>query len=108
MACPEARKIFRRHEGKDVSPLRKDGSPSTVPRYVENHRSRCSRLPIGVTKWMRANGVDGPVWQRHCSEPIIRTDRALDAIWYDARENPWRWHLDRYNRYAPGTAPPGT
>jgi REP element-mobilizing transposase RayT len=43
-----------------------------------------------------------PVWQRNYYEHIIRDDRALEAIREYIRENPLRWHLDRYNPAAIG------
>jgi len=45
------------------------------------------------------------VWQRNYYEHIIRDDRALNAIRRYIAENPLRWHLDRYNPDATGSAP---
>jgi putative transposase len=42
------------------------------------------------------------VWQRNYYEHIIRDDRALQAIRKYIRDNPLRWHLDRYNPAAIG------
>jgi REP-associated tyrosine transposase len=46
-----------------------------------------------------------PVWQRNYYERIIRNDRALEAIRKYVRDNPLRWHLDRYNPAASGPDP---
>jgi REP element-mobilizing transposase RayT len=46
-----------------------------------------------------------PVWQRNYYEHIIRNDRALQAIRKYIRDNPLRWHLDRYNPAATGPDP---
>jgi REP element-mobilizing transposase RayT len=46
-----------------------------------------------------------PVWQRNYYEHIIRNDRALKAIRKYIRDNPLRWHLDRYNPAAIGPDP---
>lgn len=75
---------------------------------------------IGVTKWMRGNGVEGPIWQRNYHEHIIRDEDALRRIGEYIQTNPQRWMLDRENpervgvdefdtwldRYCRGTAPP--
>ncbi|MEJ5299358.1 MAG: transposase [Thermodesulforhabdaceae bacterium] len=37
------------------------------------------------------------VWQRNYYEHIIRTERVLNAIRQYIRDNPLRWHMDRYN-----------
>ena len=46
-----------------------------------------------------------PVWQRNDYEHIIRDDRALNLIRRYIAENPWRWHLDRYNPDRTGEDP---
>lgn len=46
-----------------------------------------------------------PVWQRNYYEHIIRDDYALQAIRKYIRDNPLRWHLDRYNPAAGGPDP---
>ncbi len=58
------------------------------------HRINASRGTPGV-----------PVWQRNYYEHIIRNDRTLQAIRQYIRDNPLRWHLDRYNPAATGAAP---
>ncbi len=47
----------------------------------------------------------GRVWQRNYYEHIIRNERALNAIRRYIIDNPWRWHLDRYNPDATGPDP---
>jgi putative transposase len=46
-----------------------------------------------------------PVWQRNYYERIIRDDHALQTIRKYIRDNPLRWHLDRYNSAAIGPDP---
>ena len=46
-----------------------------------------------------------PVWQRNYYEHIIRSERALQAIRQYILDNPFRWHLDRYNPAAAGQDP---
>ncbi len=60
-----------------------------------------------VTRQINAlRGTSGaPVWQRNYYEHVIRTERALNAIRRYITENPWRWHLDRYNPNATGPDP---
>ncbi len=60
-----------------------------------------------VTKRINeARGTPGaPLWQRNYYEHIIRNDRALALIRRYIRENPQRWHLDRYNPDADSSDP---
>jgi putative transposase len=46
-----------------------------------------------------------PVWQRNYYERIIRDDHAIQTIRKYIRDNPLRWHLDRYNSAAVGPDP---
>ena len=50
-----------------------------------------------MTKWMRENRFDGPVWQRNYYEHIIRNEDELRRISNYIRTNPLRWALDREN-----------
>jgi len=58
-----------------------------------------------VTRRLRKSGEAGFRWQRNYYEHIIRDERALSAIRQYIRDNPRRWHLDRYNPRAAGEDP---
>jgi len=53
-----------------------------------------------ITRRIRLGGETGFGWQRNYFERIVRNDRALNAIRQYIRDNPMRWHLDRYNKDA--------
>lgn len=56
---------------------------------------------IGVTRWMRGNDIEGPVWQRGYYEHIIREEESLNRIRQYIRDNPARWATD-YDNLAVG------
>ncbi len=73
-------------------------SPDQRPRGTSKTVGSIVRgFKIGVTKWARQHTDVYTVWQRNYYEHIIRDDRALYAIRQYIRDNPLRWHLDRYN-----------
>jgi REP element-mobilizing transposase RayT len=71
-----------------------------LPEIVRGFKS-CSTHRINTLR--RTPGV--PVWQRNYYEHIVRSDRVLQAIRKYIRDNPLRWHLDRYNPTAIGPDP---
>ena len=75
-------------------------SPGSLGAIVRGFKS-------AVTKRINAHrGTPGArVWQRNYYERIIRDQRALNAIRRYILNNPWRWHLDRYNPDATGPDP---
>jgi REP element-mobilizing transposase RayT len=52
---------------------------------------------IGVTKWMRASGIAGHVWQRNYYEHIIRHEPSLNRIRQTIIDNPATWASDENN-----------
>ncbi len=88
---------------KNFSPL-PTPSPQQPPRGTSKTIGSVVRgFKIGVTKWMRENGMDGPVWQRNYYEHIIRNEDALHRIRAYILDNPIRWSLDRENANRTGT-----
>jgi hypothetical protein len=51
---------------------------------------------------MRTSGITNFAWQRGYYDHIIRTEESLSRIREYIRNNPIRWHLDRYNPDAEG------
>ena len=82
-------KNFSPLPAKNFSPLPR-GTSKTIGSIVRGFK-------IGVTKIMRENGVDGPIWQRNYYEHIIRDEDALSRIAEYITTNPQRWTLDREN-----------
>ena len=83
------------------SPLQPRGpAPRSLGSFIAGFKST-------VTKRINTGrGTPGaPVWQRNYYEHIIRNERALNAIRRYIIDNPWRWHLDRYNPNAIGPDP---
>jgi REP element-mobilizing transposase RayT len=78
------------------------------PRF-DKHRPELGevvrRFKAVVTRRLRKSGEAGFRWQRNYYEHIIRDERALNAIRQYIRDNPQRWHLDRYNPRAAGEDP---
>ena len=85
------------------SPLPPHGpTPRSLGSFIAGFKS-------AVTKRInQMRGTPGArVWQRNYYEHIIRDERALNAIRRYIIDNPWRWHLDRYNPDATGPDPRG-
>jgi len=83
------------------SPLQPHGpAPRSLGSFIAGFKS-------AVTQRINARrGTPGErVWQRNYYEHIIRNERALNAIRRYIIDNPWRWHLDRYNPDAIGPDP---
>lgn len=55
-----------------------------------------------VTRKMRIAGLAKFSWQRGFYDHVIRSEEALNKIRHYIRNNPSRWHLDRYNPDAEG------
>jgi REP element-mobilizing transposase RayT len=78
---------------KNFSPLRsplRAGTSRTIGSVIRGFK-------IGVTKWMRQNGLIHEVWQRNYYEHIIRNDESLNRIRQYILDNPARWAMDREN-----------
>lgn len=75
----------------NYSPRRRPrGTSKTIGSIVRGFK-------IGVTKWMRENDFDGPVWQRDYYEHIIREEESLNRIRQYILDNPARWATDHNN-----------
>ncbi len=91
-------------EAHSRAPLQRP--PKSLPSFIAGFKSAVTH---------RINQIRGtpgaPVWQRNYYEHIIRdngraTGRSpLHAIRQYIRDNPMRWHLDRYNPDAAGLGP---
>lgn len=74
------------------------GVPNFNPRGTSRTIGSMVRgFKIGVTRWFRAQGWIGPVWQRNYHDHIIRHERSLDRIRACIRANPANWRRDRQN-----------
>ncbi len=82
--------------GDQPTALTRHGLPEVVRGFKTFSTKRINAL-------RRTPGV--PVWQRNYYEHIVRDDYALQAIRKYIRDNPLRWHLDRYNAAAVGPDP---
>lgn len=81
-----------RHPVGNASPQPPAGpSSGSLGAIVGNFESVTARRISRVQKTPGA-----PVWQRNYREQIIRNERELNAIRQYIRENPVRWHVDRY------------
>jgi REP element-mobilizing transposase RayT len=89
-------------------------APEDIPTGEQPHTPTRHGLPeiVRAFKSFSAKRINAlrrstgtPVWQRNYYEHIIRNDHALQAIRKYIRDNPLRWHLDRYNPAAIGPDP---
>lgn len=74
--------IINQKENETISPL-KHGTSKTVGSIVRGFK-------VGVTKWVRKNGLYEKIWLRNYYERIIRDQYELDNVRYYIKNNPLR------------------
>lgn len=92
--CPDIRRGIGRMM---IRPLRPPSNQAPPRRTSKTIGSIVRGFKIGVTRWMRGNDFDGPVWQRGYYEHIIREEESLNRIRQYILDNPARWATDHDN-----------
>ena len=81
------------------------GSAPTLGTVVQWFKTMTTNEYIRGVKQLGWTPFPGKLWQRNYYEHIVRSEKALTAIWQYIVDNPARWELDRYNPEASGTDP---